>query len=217
MARSAKQPPNFLVRAFRSAVAKLKKLGLVSKGVDARSQRPTRYMKGLVKRFAPVLQGESVAVKVPKKQAKKFVGALDVKGDRVIVPKRTADEKITFNKKTGELNSTRTERGQEITGRRKHIVITSPEDLQRFEKVGSVRFGIPLGHGEYRYFDRIYGDYHYDGLANFLEAGYNYTNWWLYVIIETTDGEEVIQEPQYTYTPKKKQKRKRKVNKTGRN
>ena len=54
------------LRALRSKVSKLKKLGGISKRVDARKQRPTRYMIRKVKSLEPVLQGR--AVLIPKKK-----------------------------------------------------------------------------------------------------------------------------------------------------
>lgn len=50
------------LRAFRTKVSQLKKLGGVSKRTDARKQRPTRYMVDKVKRLEPVLSGEAVLV-----------------------------------------------------------------------------------------------------------------------------------------------------------
>lgn len=61
--------PDFGQREFKSAVAKLKKLGLVSKKTDARKQKPTRYMRNIVRQFADVLKGEAQVFTIPTKEA----------------------------------------------------------------------------------------------------------------------------------------------------
>lgn len=60
------------LKDFRSQVAKAKKKGLVSKRVDARSQKPTKYMRAKMRALAPVFEGTSIGVKVPPKMAREY-------------------------------------------------------------------------------------------------------------------------------------------------
>lgn len=76
------------LRAFRHHVKVLKSKGLVSKRVDARKQRPTRYMRAKVKQLAPILHGEAVGVKVRPDLLKKYKEAgFNIVNRRVIVEK----------------------------------------------------------------------------------------------------------------------------------
>lgn len=87
----AKRPPKISIgelRAFRSHVSALKKKGLVSSRVDARKQKPTRYMQNKVRILAPVLHNEAVGVKVKPDLLKQYKEAgFQVFGGRVIVEK----------------------------------------------------------------------------------------------------------------------------------
>jgi hypothetical protein len=75
------------LRQFRSDVAKLKKLGLVSKKVSARSQEPTRYMVGQVRKFANVIKGEAKAITVPKIELPLYkASGLKTKGRKAVIP-----------------------------------------------------------------------------------------------------------------------------------
>lgn len=76
------------LKEFRSKVSKLKQMGLVSKKVDARKQKSTRYMRDIVeKTFKPVLEGRAVAVKVPsRKIAKEYGSGFKTRGKKVVVP-----------------------------------------------------------------------------------------------------------------------------------
>lgn len=79
--------PEYGLRQFRSDVAKLKKLGLVSKHVSARSQEPTRYMIGQVRKFADVIKGEARAIKIPKIELPSYKGGgFRTKGSRAVIP-----------------------------------------------------------------------------------------------------------------------------------
>ena len=73
--RSEFASPDYGLREFRSNVAQLKKLGLVSKRTDARKQKATRYMRDVVRSFADVLKGEAQVFSVPKSEAAVYSGA----------------------------------------------------------------------------------------------------------------------------------------------
>ena len=88
------------LKSFRSAVAKLKKKGVVSKRVDARSQEPTRYMRSKVRSFEDVLTGRSLAVKAPKDIRQKYIdaGVFQARGSFLIVPKEDARSRARIKK-----------------------------------------------------------------------------------------------------------------------
>lgn len=77
------------VRNFRSSVAKLKKKGIVSPRVDARSQAPTRYMRAKVRKFADVLEGRAIAVAAPRHIREQYTSRdlLEARGRFLIAPK----------------------------------------------------------------------------------------------------------------------------------
>lgn len=69
--KETRQFKNTVKRAFRSAVAKLKRVGLVSKRVDARKAKPTsKPLKEKIARFEKVLEGKERAFKVTDKAAR---------------------------------------------------------------------------------------------------------------------------------------------------
>jgi hypothetical protein len=75
------------LKQFRRDVAILKKKGLLSKEYDARSVKPTRYLKGVLKEFSDVLSGKATPVKVSKQNQKKYKAqGRRIKNGRVIVP-----------------------------------------------------------------------------------------------------------------------------------
>lgn len=75
------------IREYRSALAKAKRAGLVSSKIDARSHKPTRYMRGQLAKFSNVVKGNAKAVKLPKReQAKAYSDLYKVKGKLVAVP-----------------------------------------------------------------------------------------------------------------------------------
>lgn len=76
------------LKDFRHAVSLAKKKGLVSKRVDARKQKPTRYMRAKMASLADVFGGTSVGVKVAPKMAREYRQAgFKVFNNRVVVAK----------------------------------------------------------------------------------------------------------------------------------
>ena len=91
------------LREYRSRLARLKRAGLVSKRIDARSHKPTRYMLSQLDRFSGVLDGSEKAVRVSdSRAASEFSGLYDVKFDRVII-KSQSGETARYNRESGEL------------------------------------------------------------------------------------------------------------------
>lgn len=168
------------IKSFRSDVAKLKAKGLVSKRVDARSQRETDYMKRQVRKFRDVLEGRAKVVHTPKRsEAKKFEEAFRVKGKNVIIPVEKG-ERVSYRK--GHIVGTRQAYGQKIQKDYLPKQITKPSDLP----TGSnIIYTIPLGSG-LRSFDTP------EDVFIFMqpyESGKNpYRNWQRYLIIERVSG-----------------------------
>lgn len=75
------------LRAFRHEVAVLKKKGLISEKYDARSVKPTKYLKQQIREFGAVLRGEAAPVKVSKQKVQYYKEqGYAVKNGRVVVP-----------------------------------------------------------------------------------------------------------------------------------
>ncbi len=81
-------------------MAVLKRKGLVSKRVDARSQTATRYMRQKVRDLAPIIEGSAIAVKAPKAVREQYreSGVLDVKYNRVIAPKEFSNQRARLSR-----------------------------------------------------------------------------------------------------------------------
>lgn len=134
------------LKKFRADVAKLKKQGLVSKRVDARSQKPTRYMRKQVKTFEPVLQGRARVVTVPREIAKEYGEAYSRKGRHVVVPAEKG-ETLFYDKKAERIIATRP--GYDDLERLRREFLKSGEVTQPLPD-GYV-YVIPLGSGEQRF------------------------------------------------------------------
>ncbi|MDE2101029.1 MAG: hypothetical protein KGL39_27530 [Patescibacteria group bacterium] len=76
------------LKEFRHDVAILKRKGLIDKQIyDARSVKPTKYLKSQIKKFADVIAGKATPVKVNKAKAKDYARqGYTVKNGRVVVP-----------------------------------------------------------------------------------------------------------------------------------
>ena len=61
-----KQSDREATKAFRHNISVLKKAGIISKKVDARSLSPTPHYKKIIREYADVIAGKVKAVKVPK-------------------------------------------------------------------------------------------------------------------------------------------------------
>jgi len=88
------------LKDFRHKVSQLKKKGIVSAKVDARSQRATRYMRSKVRKFEDVLSGHAIAVKAPKKIREKYTTPeiFQERGSFLIVPKEHARSRARIKK-----------------------------------------------------------------------------------------------------------------------
>lgn len=171
------------LQKFRSDVARLKSLGLVSKRVDARKQRSTKYMRGQVRKFADVLAGKAKAVHVPKRaDAKQFAEKFRTKGKTIVVPVTAPGEKFSYSKKTGEIRGTKTLGGKKI----KRRISSKPVGKETAPISGNVLYTIPIGNSR-QSFDT------WEDLVLFMEPYETnprnpYKEWMKYVEITDWDG-----------------------------
>lgn len=94
------------IRQVRREVSQLKKAGMVSARVDARSYVPSRYMLGKLRRNADILSGEVIAVKAPKSVRAKYVekGLYEARGGALIVPREYANQRTKIKRGLVELS-----------------------------------------------------------------------------------------------------------------
>jgi len=94
---------------FKKDHAKLYKAGLVKK--PAREQKMTRHAKGVHARLNDFLAGKAQVVSVPRGKAKEYKEKFPTVGNKVVVPIGRKGERARYNKKEGEIISTRREGG----------------------------------------------------------------------------------------------------------
>jgi hypothetical protein len=81
------------LKQFRHDVSILKRKGLLDKTIDARSIKPSKYLKSQIKRFASVLRGEASPVKVSRTTlANLKKRGIDVKSGRAIIPHQPGEK-----------------------------------------------------------------------------------------------------------------------------
>jgi hypothetical protein len=88
------------LKSYRSEIRALKKQGIVSKKIDPRTQRPTKYMLSKIRRFGDVIRGDVNAVKASPDQIRQYTekGLLEARGNFLIVPKDSADQTARMRK-----------------------------------------------------------------------------------------------------------------------
>lgn len=171
------------LKKFRSEVARLKEVGLVSKRVDARGQKPTRHMLSQVKKYEDVLKGKAKVVHTSKvSEAKAFAGQFRTKGKSVVVPVTSKDVRLAYGKKSGNISATTTKSNGE-----KFVRDITPGGAKEI-KGKHVLYSIPIGN-TIQSFDT------FDDLVLFMEpydvkstAHKPYKNWQNYVQITRLKG-----------------------------
>lgn len=185
---SSKSLTSGQLRSFRSQVAALKAKGLVSKRIDARSQKPTRYMLAQVQKFAPALSGKAQVVTVKKaggktaiENAKAYDGSFVRKGRKLLVPKSDKAEQIRFDEKTGKVKRY----GKTAQGERYSSVIEpkGKQSLasQRFPEGPGIMYRIPFGRVGSFTFDNLKDLY--DFMLPYEQSANPYNDWQNYVEI----------------------------------
>lgn len=173
------------LQKFRTDVARLKELGLVSKRVDAKRQKATKYMQGQVEQFRDVLTGKAKAVAAPdRKTAKKFSDKFRVKGSKVVIP-AGKQERIRYSKTTDEFVASYTTGRKRVT---KHYSANRFEDIIKLPQGDNILYRIPLGNHSFTF------DNEADLIAFMHPYETNprnpYKNWQRYLEIITIDDLE---------------------------
>lgn len=88
------------IRTVRREVSALKKAGIVSKRIDARTYQPSKYMLKKIAANKDILSGEAIAVKASKEIREKYVsaGVFETRGGAVIVPKDRANQRARIKR-----------------------------------------------------------------------------------------------------------------------
>jgi len=148
---SSKKLSGGQLRNFRSQVAKLKSLGLVSARVDARAQKPTRYMRKQVETYGDVLAGRAKVVKAKSRSAAKAAAGEQFrqKGRAVVVPVQNKADRVRLTK-SGEIRSYGTENGRKVT----RVLRTRQLDLydrSTYPRGTGILYRMPFGKGPKAY------------------------------------------------------------------
>lgn len=175
------------LKAFRSKVSKLKAKGLVGKRVDARSQKPTRYMREQVAKFNDVLEGRAKVVTAPSRaDARRFGAQFDEgrgnmsKGRKVVVPTGSKGSVRVVRAKDGPIIRVRaTENGRSLIKEYHALKTDGPGGLPSGK---NIKYRIPFGNGS---------SFTFDNKKDLIEFMYPYEtkaknafkNWWRYVEI----------------------------------
>ena len=189
--RSEFATPDYGLREFRSDVARLKKLGLVSKKTDARKQSPTRYMRSLVRQFSDVLKGGAQVLNVPKNEVPyyKSAGHRTHNGRVAIVTPR--GEKVKRAKPKNGVPGYTTERSTPSGARVKHEAYLFPESTLRSDLIKFVHDLPRLKKGEYYAFRyRGYMSLKFFGGANAKQNLIDYLE--RYIPDDEIDDEEYL-------------------------
>lgn len=88
-----------LDKQYRANAAKLKKLGVLTKRVNARA-KITHSTRTKINKFRDVLEGRAIPVRAPKeiREAYRDKGTLDVRGPFVIAPKEFANQRARISR-----------------------------------------------------------------------------------------------------------------------
>jgi hypothetical protein len=88
------------VRQVRHEVSQLKRAGIASARIDARSYRPTRYMLRKLEANRDILAGESIAVPASKAVREKYAekGLYEARGRVLIIPKEFAGQRTRISR-----------------------------------------------------------------------------------------------------------------------
>lgn len=139
------------LKKFRSDVAKLKAVGLVSKNKDARKQKPTRYMRGQVEKYKDVLEGKAHVKHIPRNKAKEFSDKFRTKGRSVVIP-IDKGERVSYSKKTNEFYSVRNIGGKRV---RKSYSSGKFEDVIKLPRNQGKFYQINFAGGQVWTFDAV--------------------------------------------------------------
>lgn len=128
------------LKAFRHDVSILRKKGLLDKTIyDARSVKPSKYLKAQLKKFASVISGEATPIKVSKEKAKYYKEkGLTVKSGKVVVP-HVKGEKVM--PKRGDFMKVMRGKGGKITVVDLGVRVDSMHEFIQELRKGNVKVG----------------------------------------------------------------------------
>lgn len=168
------------LKQARIALKKLRALGLYTG--DLR-KAPTKAALKKIEQFKPVLTGKATIVQ-PKNPGK-FKNIFQTVGKNVIVPRRKG-ERISVDKKTGEIVSKRKVGKRTVTTRGKQIKRGQPIPKPAAEIIERVQYAIPLKTSGGGVFWHRFPSW--DLLQKFM-TGYDYKGWQDFVVVETVGNE----------------------------
>lgn len=172
-------------KAARSDLAKLKAKGLYNG--DLRKQKPTRYGRNLVRRFADVLTGKAAVVTTSTKAGLEYrKHGFRGKGNRIVVEKAPTD-RIVFNKRTGAIDRYSSRYGD----RHKETLLAGEPRALKAARGKQIFYTMPFGREPNQY--RIRFD-SFDELQKFMQpyeqkATNPFLDWQNYVIAEELDDD----------------------------
>lgn len=169
------------IKSDRAKLRKLRASGLFRGKIDLRKPPNSRHRKAL-KEFADVISGKATVVK--PRNPRSYRSLFDVKGDKVIVPRRKG-ERVRVDKQ-GNITSTRKVGGRTVKAKfqrsKRGEKIARPSEEKQYAIPfirGRDKKGRPIVHW-FRFPS-------YDDLAKFM-AGYDYKDWTDYVVEEELDA-----------------------------
>ena len=94
------------IKQVRREVSALKKAGLVSPKIDARSYVPSRYMLEKLRKNADVIEGKVSVVKAPKNVRRKYAekGIFEERGGALIIPKEYEKQRTRISRGMVEIS-----------------------------------------------------------------------------------------------------------------
>lgn len=168
-------------------------------------KKPTKAQLNAVGKYQDFLQGKASIIKTTPKTAKGFKGKYRVKGGLIVVP-RERGEKIRFDKKSGDIVSTRKEGEHTVKKIRKPVNAT----VRREKNAENVYYIMPFQRGDVveRYPFKTWEE-----LEQFMSRGSirNYKNWQSFVEVEEltrADMRDLIESGELN-RPKRKRSRKK--------
>lgn len=127
--------PDYGLKQFRRDVAKLKRLGLISKRKDARKQKPTRYMREVVRQFADVLTGKASVLSIPQNEVEYYKKTgHKTKNKKAVIPTPHGEKVRRTKPVEGTPTYTTTQRTKTgATVKRRHVLLPAEEFASRLK------------------------------------------------------------------------------------
>ena len=163
------------LKQFRHDVAILKKKGILDKSIyDARSVKPSKYLKSQIKKFADVISGAAKPVKVSKSSQKFYKEqGYKIKNGRVVVPVQSNEKVYSVR---GDFRVKAIGRGGSITKINLQFdrskITTWADQLRNYhiklnkDEILTFQF---FGHNSHRAFENLHGKTAAEAMAEYIE------------------------------------------------